>query len=121
MDWQQLLDDIASVPGNFTMENLTADIETFYNTGVSLATAGINSVDSLMQKSAFNELFNGKVSKIKDIYDNYYHLYEQAENGIGSTLISLVGGRGSIGKLFALSSYSSTSWRTDDVSEMQGK
>ena len=120
VDWQQLLDDIASVPGNFTVENLTADIETFYNTGVSLATAGINSVDSLMQKSAFHEVFNGKVGKIKDIYDNYHDLYEQAENGIGSTLISLVGGQDSVANLFALSNYNITSWMTDYLSEMQG-
>ena len=120
VDWQQLLDDITSVPGNFTVENLTADIETFYNTGVSLATAGINSVDSLMQKSAFHEVFNGKVGKIKDIYDNYHDLYEQAENGIGSTLISLVGGQDSIANLFALSNYNITSWMTDYLSEMQG-
>ena len=120
VDWQQLLDDIASVPGNFTVENLTADIETFYNTGVSLATAGINSVDSLMQKSAFHEVFNGKVGKIKDIYDNYHDLYEQAENGIGSTLISLVGGQDSIANLFSLSNYNITSWMTDYLSEMQG-
>ena len=120
VDWQQLLDDITSVPGNFTVENLTADIETFYNTGVSLATAGINSVDSLMQKSAFHEVFNGKVGKIKDIYDNYHDLYEQAENGIGSTLISLVGGQDSIANLFALSNYNITSWMTDYLSETQG-
>ena len=120
VDWQQLLDDITSVPGNFTVENLTADIETFYNTGVSLATAGINSVDSLMQKSAFHEVFNGKVGKIKDIYDNYHDLYEQAENGIGSTIISLVGGQDSVANLFALSNYNITSWMTDYLSEMQG-
>ena len=64
VDWQQLLDDIASVPGNFTVENLTADIETLYNMGASLATAGINGASgALLQQSAFNDLFNGKVSK----------------------------------------------------------
>ena len=87
VDGQQLLDDIASVPGNFTVENLTADIETLYNMGASLATAGINGASgALLQQSAFNDLFNGKVSKIIDIYDNYHDLYEQAENGIGSPL-----------------------------------
>ena len=69
VDWQQLLDDIASVPGNFTVENLTADIETLYNMGASLATAGINGASgALLQQSAFNDLFNGKVSK------NHRHL-----------------------------------------------
>lgn len=37
-----------------------------------------------------------KVSKIIDIYDNYHDLYEQAENGIGSTLLSLVGGEDNV-------------------------
>lgn len=65
------------MPGNFTVENFTADINTLYNMGASLATAGIGSaLDALLQKSAFNELFNGKVSKIIDIYDNYHNLCE---------------------------------------------
>lgn len=121
VDWQQQLDDIASVPGNFTVENLTADIETLYNMGASLATAGINGASgALLQQSAFNDLFNGKVSKIIDIYDNYHDLYEQAENGIGSTLLSLVGGEDNVAALFDLSNYNITSWMTDYLSETQG-
>ena len=121
VDWQQLLDDIASVPGNFTVENLTADINTLYNMGASLATAGIGSAsDALLQKSAFNELFNGKVSKIIDIYDNYHNLYEQAENGIGNALLGLVGGEDNVAGLFNLSNYNITSWMTDYMNETQG-
>ncbi|MCD8236356.1 MAG: hypothetical protein LUD00_06810 [Prevotellaceae bacterium] len=121
VDWQQLLDDIASVPGNFTVENLTADINTLYNMGASLATAGIGSAsDALLQKSAFNEQFNGKVSKIIDIYDNYHNIYEQAESGIGNALISLVGGKDNVAGLFNLSNYNITSWMTDYLSETQG-
>ena len=121
VDWQQLLDDIASVPGNFTVENLTADIETLYNMGASLATAGINGAsDALLQQSAFNDLFNGKVSKIIDIYDNYHDLYEQAENGIGSTLLGLVGGEDNVAALFDLSNYNITTWMTDYLNETQG-
>lgn len=121
VDWQQLLDDIASVPGNFTVENLTADINTLYNMGASLATAGIGSAsEALLQKSAFNELFNGKVSRIIDIYDNYHHLYEQAESGIGNALLGLLGGEDNVACLFELSDYNITSWMTDYLSEAQG-
>lgn len=121
VDWQQLLDDIASVPGNFTVENLTADINTLYNMGASLATAGIGSAsEALLQKSAFNELFNGKVGRIIDIYDNYHHLYEQAESGIGNTLIGLLGGEDNVAGLFDISDYNITSWMTDYLSEAQG-
>lgn len=121
VDWQQLLDDIASVPGNFTVENLTADINTLYNMGASLATAGIGSAsDALLQKSAFNEFFNGKVSKLIDIYDNYHDLYEQAENGIGNALLGLVGGEDNVAGLFNLSNYNMTSWMTDYLNGTQG-
>lgn len=121
VDWQQLLDDIASVPGNFTVENLTADINTLYNMGASLATAGIGSAsDALLQKSAFNELFNGKVSKLIDIYDNYHDFYEQAENGIGNALLGLVGGEDNVAGLFNLSNYNMTSWMTDYLNGTQG-
>lgn len=121
VDWQQLLDDIASVPGNLTVENLTADINTLYNMGASLATAGIGSAsEALLQKSAFNELFNGKVGRIIDIYDNYHHLYEQAESGIGNTLLGLLGGEDNVAGLFDISDYNITSWMTDYLSEAQG-
>lgn len=121
VDWQQLLDDIASVPGNFTVENLTDDINTLYNMGASLATAGIGSAsEALLQKSAFNELFNGKVGRIIDIYDNYHHLYEQAEGGISNTLLDLLGGEDNVAGLFDISDYNITSWMTDYLSEAQG-
>lgn len=121
VDWQQLLDDIASVPGNFTVENLTDDINTLYNMGASLATAGIGSAsEALLQKSAFNELFNGKVGRIIDIYDNYHHLYEQAEGGIGNTLLDLLGGEDNVAGLFDISDYNITLWMTDYLSEAQG-
>lgn len=121
VDWQQLLDDIASVPGNFTVENLTADINTLYNMGASLATAGIGSAsEALLQKSAFNELFNGKVGRIIDIYDNYHHLYEQTESGIGNTLLGLLGGKDNVAGLFDISDYNITSWMTNYLKEAQG-
>ena len=121
VDWQRLLDDIFSVPENFTVENLTADINTLYNTGASLATAGIgNASEVLLQQSAFHELFAGKVGKVIDIYDNYHSLYEQAENGIGNMLLGLVGGEDNVAALFDLSNYNITSWMTDYLSEIQG-
>ncbi len=122
VDWQQLLDDIASVPGNFTVENLTADIETLYN----MEHRWRRQVSTGHQAHSCsrvpsNDLFNGKVSKIIDIYDNYHDLYEQAENGIGSTLLSLVGGEDNVAALFDLSNYNITSWMTDYLSENAGQ
>lgn len=121
IDWQQMLDDIAKVPDNLTLDNLTSDINTLYNAGASLATAGIGNIgDALMQKSAFHELFNGKMSKLIDIYDNYHGLYESLDKSVGNTLLGMVGGKDNVAGLFDLSSYNLTSWMTDYLDEANG-
>ena len=121
IDWQQLLDDIAKVPGNFTLDNLTKDINTLYDAGASLATAGISNIgDALMQKSAFHEVFSGKAGKLIDIYDNYHGLYEQLDKSVGNTIIGMVGGKDNVANLFDLSNYNLTSWMTDYLDETSG-
>ena len=87
VDWKGLLDDIAKIPGNFTMDNLKADMDMLYQMGVGLATSGASNIgDALLQQNSFHELFNGKVSKIIDLYDHYYNLYEQVDKSVGNTL-----------------------------------
>ena len=121
VDWQQMLDDLSKVPGNFTIDNLTADVNTLYNMGASLATAGINNIgDALLQKSAFHEVFNGKVGKLIDIYDNYHALYESAEKSVGGTLLSMIGGKDNVAGLFSPSNYNITSWMTDYLDQTAG-
>lgn len=121
VDWQQMLDDLSKVPGNFTVDNLTADVNTLYNMGASLATAGINNIgDALLQKSAFHEVFNGKVGKLIDIYDNYHTLYESAEKSVGNTLLGMIGGKDNVAGLFAPSNYNISSWMTDYLDQTKG-
>lgn len=121
VDWQQMLDDLSKVQGNFTVENLTADVNTLYNMGASLATAGVSDIgDALLQKSAFHEVFNGKVGKLIDIYDNYHALYESAEKSVGNTLLGMIGGKDNVAGLFSLSNYNITSWMTDYLDQAAG-
>ena len=121
VDWQQMLDDIASVPGNFTVDNLKADINTLYNMGASLAGAGAsNLTNTLLQKSAFNDVFNGKVGKLLTIYDNYHDLFESFESDLGGTLYEMIGGDDAINNFFDLSNYNLSSWMTDYLSETSG-
>jgi len=76
IDWQRMLDDLASVPGNFTKENLQHDIDNLYNMGVGLASAGIGNIgDVLLQTSSFHDLMGGRVSKVIDLYDHYGALF----------------------------------------------
>ena len=42
VDWKKILDDLSKVPGNFTVDNLKADIDNLYKAGANLAGAGMN-------------------------------------------------------------------------------
>lgn len=121
IDWQRMLDDLASVPGNFTKENLQHDIDNLYNMGVGLATAGIGNIgDALLQASSFHELMGGKVSKVIDLYDHYGDLFAQAESDIGGLLLDMVGGKDNVAGLFEAGDYDLTSWITDYMDETAG-
>ena len=122
VDWKSMLNDLAKVPGNFTMDNLTADIDNLYNMGVGLATSGMTNIgDALLQKSAFKEVFDGRVSKVINIYENYNDLFEQLDKGVGNTLLSMIGGKDNVAGLFNLADYDLTSWMTDYMNEAKGQ
>ena len=122
VDWKAMLDDLANVPSNFTMDNLTADIDNLYNMGVGLATSGMTNIgDALLQKSAFKEVFDGRVSKVIDIYENYNDLFEQLDKGVGNTLLGMIGGKDNVAGLFNLADYNLTSWMTDYMNEAKGQ
>ena len=121
IDWKRMLDDLARVPGNFTRENLQHDIDNLYNTGVGLATAGIDNIgDALLQTSSFHELIGGKVDEIVNLYDHYGGLLEQAEHGVGDLLLDMVGGKDNVAGLFEFGNYDLTGWMTDYLDETAG-
>lgn len=121
VDWERMLDNLSRVPGNFTSEHLKGDLDNLYNTGVGLATSGIENLgDALLQSSSFHDLMNGKVSEIDNLYEHYGALFEQAEHGVGDLLLDMVGGADSVGGLFDFSNYDLTAWMTDYLDEAMG-
>lgn len=121
VDWQRLFDDIAKASGNFTKENLKADLDNLYRIGAGLATSGITNIgNALLQQNSFHELMNGKVSKVIDIYEHYSGLFEQLENNAGQTILGIVGGEENVAGLFKFSDYNLTSWITDYLDETAG-
>ncbi|MBV4225654.1 hypothetical protein KSZ12_07270 [Parabacteroides distasonis] len=121
VDWERMLDNLSRVPGNFTSENLKGDLDNLYNTGVGLATSGIENLgDALLQSSSFHDLMNGKVSEIDNLYEHYGALFEQAEHGVGDLLLDMVGGTDSVAGLFDFSNYDLTAWMTDYLDEAMG-
>ena len=121
IDWQRMLDDLASVPGNFTKENLQYDIDNLYDMGVGLATAGIENIgDALLQTSSFHELIGGKVGEIINLYDHYNGLFERVEQDAGHFIIEMVGGEDNVARLFDIGEYDLTGWMTDYLDQTAG-
>ena len=121
IDWQRMLDNFASVPGNFTKENLRHDIDNLYNMGVGLATAGISNIgDALLQSSSFHDLLGGKISEVTGLYGHYGALFEQVGNDRGRLLVDMVGGPDNVANLFDISNYNLTSWISDYLDETAG-
>lgn len=121
IDWQRMLDDLASIPGNFTKENLQHDIDNLYDMGVGLATAGIENIgDALLQTSSFHELIGGKVGEIINLYDHYNGLFERVEQDAGHFIIEMVGGEDNVARLFDIGEYDLTGWMTDYLDQTAG-
>ena len=121
VNWELLLNDITKVSGNFTKENLKADLDNLYQMGAGLATAGISNIGyRLFQTNSFNELFKGNISKISDIYNNYADLFALAEQGTGTALLQLLGGTDNVAQMFQLSNYNLTAWMDDYLNGVNG-
>ena len=122
VDFRKVLDDLSKVPSNFNIDNLKADLDKLYQSGVSLATAGAGNITgAVLQKSEFHQLFSGKLSAAINIVDNYSQLWNSLDKSVGNTLLGMLGGKDNVAGLFELSDYNLTSWMTDYLSETQGQ
>ena len=122
VDFRSMLDAFGQAGENLTKENLKTDMNTLYQKGVSLASSGISNLgENLLQRSNFNDLFEGKIGSAITIVDNYQNLFQSFEQNAGQTLLNLVGGEEGIANLFNISDYSLTSWIDDYAREQMGQ
>ena len=121
-DWKAILDNFSNISGNFSKENLKADIDNLYQMGVNLASAGAgNLAQSILEGSNFNGSIGDKVGSIITIADNVSTLYNSLDQSVGNTLLGLVGGEEGLANLFNLSNYNTTAWLTDYAREGMGQ
>ena len=121
-DWKAILDNFSNISGNFSKENLKADIDNLYQMGVNLASAGAgNLAQSILEGSNFNGSIGDKVGSIISIADNVSTLYNSLDQSVGNTLLGLVGGEEGLANLFNLSNYNTTAWLTDYAREGMGQ
>lgn len=121
-DWKTLMNDFGNIRGNFTKENLTADIDKLYNTGLNIISqGGTNVSNQLLGQSSFNDVINGKTSAISNLVQGSYGMFNNLQNNLGGTLMGIVGDSENVNKLFNFSNYNLTSWITDYNQEAIGR
>ncbi len=117
VDWRLMLDDFASIPGNFTKEQLIGDLDRLYSMASQIVAGGAgNAVDAVRNQSQFHSLFSGKLTSIIDIIDHYETFYSSLDRSVGNTLLGLVGGPDNVARLFDLGNYDLSAWVTDYAS-----
>lgn len=116
VNWDSMLQMLSSAPSNFTKENLKADINTLYNTAVSIASSSAtNIMEHVMAGSDFSGLMNGKISGIYDAVVSCERIYGNITKLTADEVIRAVGSPDNINRLFNLSNYNTTSWQTNYV------
>ncbi|MCQ2071621.1 MAG: hypothetical protein MJY96_00650 [Bacteroidaceae bacterium] len=117
-DWKESIRNLAGrARGALTKENLKSDAGTFKEQAMALLTTG---GENLLQKSAFNDLFQGDISAVSGLIDTYSTMYQDFSDNAGQAVLNLVGGEAGVAGLFDLDSYSMTSWISDYAAEAKG-
>lgn len=121
VDWNTLFDDLASVPGNFTKENLKEDLGTIYELGSQLATSGFNNLSmDILGSSQFNGTFKDKALAVAEVGKNVYDIYHDSDGQVAGLFRQYLGENPTAADLFSYSSYNLTGWVDDYLNETKG-
>lgn len=122
MDWKPFIDNLSSISGNFTKENLVSDIDKLYNTGIGMADSGASNVENeIIGNNSLHGNITSTANAILNIAKNSYGMFNNLKHDLGGTMIGLMGGKAEVNKLFNLSDYNLTSWLTDYNQESLGR
>lgn len=120
-DWETLIDDLTSIPKNFTLENLKGDIGTLYDLGTQLATAGFDNISAdIMGNSEFDGSFKDKALATAGIVKNVYDIYKESDGKVSSLFHQYLGENPTAADLFSFSNYNLTGWIDDYLNESKG-
>lgn len=120
-DWETLFDDLSSIPGNFTLDNLKEDVGTLYELGTQLATSGFGDLSGdIMGDSKFDGSFKDKAKATGEIVKNVYDIYKDSDGQVANLFKQYLGDNPTAADLFSFSSYNLTGWIDDYLNEAAG-
>lgn len=120
-DWETLFDDLSSISGNFTLDNLKEDVKTLYELGTQLATSGFGNLSGdIMGDSKFDGSFKDKAKATGEIVKNVYDIYKDSDGQVAGLFKQYLGDNPTAADLFSFSSYNLTGWIDDYLNEASG-
>mgnify|MGYP002574864853 CR=1 FL=1 len=120
-DWEGLINDVVSVPGNFTKENLTADIGTLYELGTKLATSGFDNLKlDILGSSSFGGTFKDNALAVAELVGNVNDVYRHCDGTVKGLFNQYLGNNPTAADIFDFSSYNMTGWIDDYLNETKG-
>jgi hypothetical protein len=120
-DWETLFDDLTSIPGNFTLDNLKEDVGTLYDLGTQLATSGFGNLSGdILGDSKFDGSFKDKALATGEIVKNVYDIYKNCDGQVARLFREYLGDNPTAADLFSFSSYNLTGWIDDYMNEAAG-
>lgn len=120
-DWETLFDDLSSIPGNFTLDNLKEDVGTLYELGSQLATSGFGNLSGdVLGNSKFDGSFKEKAIATGKIVKNVYDIYKDSDGRVENLFKQYLGNNPTAADLFSFSSYNLTGWIDDYMNEAAG-
>ena len=121
VDWETLFDDLATVPGNFTLDNLKEDVGTLYELGTQLATSGFGNLSGdIMGDSKFDGPFKDRALAAGEIVKNVYDIYKNSDGQVAGLFNQYLGDNPTAADLFNFSSYNLTGWIDDYMNDAAG-
>lgn len=120
-DWETLFDDLTSIPGNFTLDNLKEDVGTLYDLGTQLATSGFGNLSGdILGDSKFDGSFKDKALATGEIVKNVYDIYKNCDGQVVGLFREYLGDNPTAADLFSFSSYNLAGWIDDYMNEAAG-
>src|SRR5574344_3046141 len=91
MDWKPFIDNLSSISGNFTKENLVSDIDKLYNTGIGMADSGASNVENeIVGNNSLHGNITSTANAILNIAKNSYGMFNNLKHDLGGTMIGLM-------------------------------
>ena len=125
VEWKQMMDDFLDFGSEiFNPEDIVNDLQTLISEGTSIANAGSSMLSGMWQEgTSIGKKFSAKPKALLNMGKEFKNMYKKYENpqSIVDSLMSKIGSKDSIHKLFQVDNYNISKYISDYLHEVSGQ